>query len=675
MSVKKNALCLILISFLSLAACGSPDEKRDAFFHKGKALYEAKDYVRARLELKNALQIDSEFADAYLLLGKLEQEVRDVKKAYGYLLKAVKLAPDNIDARVALGRLLVGGRGFDQAMEQAEEILKRAPDNVDGAMMKAAVHLAKQEFDAADALLKALEARGVTQPDLYLMRSAVAKAKEDADGAYHLIEKGLQMNPDAVPLLLTMAQLEAGRGHDDVVVRLLKKTISLAPGNDGFRMNLAGFYLGKDREADAVAVMDAILTRGADDAADGDMNAKDKSGIVAAFWLKNNRPDQALSVLEKAMAASPERADVRNQLSEIYLAQNKREKAREVLEGGLAFHGEADDPDRINLQTALAQLSFREGNRDDARTRIDEVLAHDPKNVKGHLIRGNLLLADKDAAQAVADFRVVVSDHPELIEGHVGLARAHAMAGDLPLAVDVLKSTLNERPDAKPLVRALVEIHLLAGDAGAARAVMENDVKRRLKASPDDPDVQTDLDAFLTLLVRYHFAKGVPEAAEALCRDYPENSACWNALGNLHEQNRQYDAAMAAYSHIWERNPKAWDAANNMAFLMVRKDPSPVNLEQALVLAEQALSLNPGSPYILDTIGWIQYHQGDLSRAKETLGIAAEQLEKHPVVAYHMGMILHALGERDRARAWFEKVVETPGEFEEKAAAQKMLTD
>ena len=144
MSPQKKALCLIIICLLSLAGCGSPDEKKQAFFDKGKTLYEEKDFVRARLELKNALQIDPKFADAYLLLGQVEQDDGNFKKSYGYLLKAVNLAPDNIDARVVLGRLLVGGRGFDQAMEQAEEILKRDPDNMDGAMMKAAVYMSRK---------------------------------------------------------------------------------------------------------------------------------------------------------------------------------------------------------------------------------------------------------------------------------------------------------------------------------------------------------------------------------------------------------------------------------------------------------------------------------------------------------------------------------------------------
>jgi len=53
-------LCLVVCMAL-LAGCGGPEARKQKFFEKGKALYEKGDYVRARLEFKNALQIDPKF--------------------------------------------------------------------------------------------------------------------------------------------------------------------------------------------------------------------------------------------------------------------------------------------------------------------------------------------------------------------------------------------------------------------------------------------------------------------------------------------------------------------------------------------------------------------------------------------------------------------------------------
>ena len=46
-------LCVLLV-----AACSSPEQKKAKFLNKGQTLFEKGDLVEARLELKNAIQID-----------------------------------------------------------------------------------------------------------------------------------------------------------------------------------------------------------------------------------------------------------------------------------------------------------------------------------------------------------------------------------------------------------------------------------------------------------------------------------------------------------------------------------------------------------------------------------------------------------------------------------------
>ena len=72
-----NTRCIFLISIVlvasSLIACGSPDQKKAKFFEKGKVLYEKGDYVKARLEFKNAVQIDPKFAEGFYMLDRTER--------------------------------------------------------------------------------------------------------------------------------------------------------------------------------------------------------------------------------------------------------------------------------------------------------------------------------------------------------------------------------------------------------------------------------------------------------------------------------------------------------------------------------------------------------------------------------------------------------------------------
>ena len=58
-----------ILAAVSCCACSSMEEKRDKFLASGKALYQKEDYVRARLQFLNAVQIDPKFAEAQLWIG------------------------------------------------------------------------------------------------------------------------------------------------------------------------------------------------------------------------------------------------------------------------------------------------------------------------------------------------------------------------------------------------------------------------------------------------------------------------------------------------------------------------------------------------------------------------------------------------------------------------------
>ena len=54
----KAVWVVALLMAVSCCACSSMEEKRDKFLASGQALYQQEDYVRARLQFQNALQID-----------------------------------------------------------------------------------------------------------------------------------------------------------------------------------------------------------------------------------------------------------------------------------------------------------------------------------------------------------------------------------------------------------------------------------------------------------------------------------------------------------------------------------------------------------------------------------------------------------------------------------------
>ena len=68
-----------LLALIFSLACEGPDKKKVTFFEKGKALFEKGDFVKARLELKNSVQIDPEYTQGYYYLGLVEMSRQRVR--------------------------------------------------------------------------------------------------------------------------------------------------------------------------------------------------------------------------------------------------------------------------------------------------------------------------------------------------------------------------------------------------------------------------------------------------------------------------------------------------------------------------------------------------------------------------------------------------------------------
>ena len=96
-------MVLILIAF----GCAGKEETRNNHYKKGEALFAQKDFVKAKLEFKNALQIDPKFAPAYHKLGECEIRLKNWRQAFGFLSKAAELDSELWEAQLSLAEMFM----------------------------------------------------------------------------------------------------------------------------------------------------------------------------------------------------------------------------------------------------------------------------------------------------------------------------------------------------------------------------------------------------------------------------------------------------------------------------------------------------------------------------------------------------------------------------------------
>ena len=95
-------------------------------------------------------------------------------------------------------------------------------------------------------------------------------------------------------------------------------------------------------------------------------------------------------------------------------------------------------------------------------------------------------------------------------------------------------------------------------------------------------------------------------------------------------------------------------ALNNLAFLLIEKLQRP---KEALKYAERAHELRRRDPNILDTLGWVKFHNGDVETAERMLSDAVRMLPGNAAARYHLGRVYAERGFGVKAREAYERAL------------------
>ena len=102
-------LSLTAFSCVVLMACSSPEEKVQAFTQKGQAYLAEGDWVKARLEFQNALQINPDLVPALFGLAEIAERNSEWQRAFA-LCSGLALAAPLLALREGYSAAAVGAQ-------------------------------------------------------------------------------------------------------------------------------------------------------------------------------------------------------------------------------------------------------------------------------------------------------------------------------------------------------------------------------------------------------------------------------------------------------------------------------------------------------------------------------------------------------------------------------------
>ena len=147
-----------------------------------------------------------------------------------------------------------------------------------------------------------------------------------------------------------------------------------------------------------------------------------------------------------------------------------------------------------------------------------------------------------------------------------------------------------------------------------------------------------------------------------LLRDAKQYQAAYDMLTEASTATPQdtdliYDRAMVAEKlnrldemerllrRLIELKPDNQNAYNALGYSLADRK---VRLEEARTLIQKAVQLAPEDPFIADSLGWVEFRLGNIDEAQRILE-AAYKRRPDPEIGAHLGEVLWAKGQRDRA--------------------------
>lgn len=432
------------ILVVSISACGGAEERKLKYLEKGKSYLAEKNYEKARIELKNVLQIDPKNAEANYLMGKIQEQDKEIAKAINAYRRAIDLDPGHVNAKVSLSKLylIVNTEEYIQkSKDLLAEVQKSDPENRDAALIKATIEYKTGDKQKAIGDIENLVKENPDLTDGISLLAALYVRNKAHEKAINVLEKGVNDNPENINLRISLSKMLAAKNDIEGAEKYLNEAINLEPGNYSHRLALSSFYSTTKQFDKAEKVLR--------DAINDNENDTKRYLVLVEFLSVARSIKSAEEEMSRIVEAKPDLYELKFAQVVFFEKINKAEKAKEVLNEIAEDKG--FDPEGVKARIMLADYDLKEGKIKSAGETIDKVLAEYPNNNDALMVAGKIALAKHDPITAISNLRTVVKNDPGNPEATFLLAKAHELNKESSLAENELKKAIESNPTNEKL--------------------------------------------------------------------------------------------------------------------------------------------------------------------------------------------------------------------------------
>jgi len=248
-------------------------------------------------------------------------------------------------------------------------------------------------------------------------------------------------------------------------------------------------------------------------------------------------------------------------------------------------------------------------------------------------------------------FNMALALTPELTEARIRVAEYAAIHGRTKEAIQALR---NVSPESKSYTLVQKIIAELMVEDGEVRPAL--DILNKLASAQKDISLYVQIGGIYAKNEMYSQSLGAYNKALDLAGD--GNAAhYWQiffARARIHDAMGKWSSAEKDLLQALEYQPEQPFLLNYIGYSWADRGK---NLDQALKMIEQAVSLQPNDGSIRDSLGWVYFRLGEFQKATIQLEQAAALLPYDPVVNDHLGDAYWAVGRHAEAEFQWKRAL------------------
>ncbi len=508
--------------------------------------------------------------------------------------------------------------------------------------------------------------------DPLFMEGEKEKLLGNTEKAIEIFQRYIKLFPGDGAGYYELARLKLGDYDFAATTRLMKKAVSLEPGNKYYLLLYAKLLAMSGELETADKEYEKYLKH----FSAGMEIYKQYVNLL----IRENKIQKAIDIFNQLEQETGISKDISMQKKDLYLMQGKMKKAiHEIEKLSAAF------PDDVSIMYILADLYTTHHQMDRVYGIYQKILRTDPNDPYIHVS-----LADYYRGRGMQDSSLIYLKkgflNPQLgIEEKTQILTNLSQKGEDYNTIATLSEILIRIHPNDALAYTIlgnVEYHernLLAADSAYRRSVQLNpnqyevweqllfidnetnrpdssinDALKTIALFPVQPLPYLMLGATYYSQKKYRQAVKVLEEGKQWTLNQIELSIRFNAyLGEAYNELKNYEASDKAFDIVLLLDPDNANTLNNYAYFLALRGEK---LEKAKEMAKKACTLEKGNASYLDTYAWTLFKSNEYSKAEEEI-IKAMQYggDQSAVIIEHYGDILWKTGKHEEAvKKWEE---------------------